>query len=242
MKKFWIGLIFVFLLTGCGSKEVVIDNIQLTNEVAEDGSFIAVDEFLSDQPTMIINGSVENVKDPFTLSVEWYYQDVDELVLIHSLEELIEEKATNFTLDITSPYQGWPDGEYLVRIYNGVELIDEIAYTVQSNQSNLHPSFLVGTYLLEKVEPEAPTNILEHYIEIHSDGTFSETFHWSSKTMSSETWGTVEGDWEYLDGILLLYYSSYQYEYIVEGNRLIGEDIYWTDCTLYFMKPWMGNE
>jgi predicted transcriptional regulator with HTH domain len=237
------GSFFVFLLlTGCGSKEVVIEDIKLTNEIGSDGSFIALDEFMSDQPTIIVQGSVENVKEPFSLSVEWYYQDGDEFLLIHALEEVIEEKATDFTLDITSPYAGWPEGNYLVKIFKGEELIDEISYTVQSDRTNLHPSFLVGPYLFEKAEPEAPTNILEHYYEIHSDGTFSEIFSWSSKTMSSQTRGTLEGDWECVDGELVLYYGSYQYVYQIEGNRIVGEDIYWNDCTLYFIKPWMGSE
>jgi len=239
MKKIMLVLLLVVLLSSCGTKEVEISDNLLTNEVGSDGSYIALDSFFTNEPTIIVSGSVENVKEAFTIDVEWYYEGE----LIYSIEEVIEENSSKFSLNITSPYQGWPEGDYNVKIKNGDTLVEEISYQVTRETGNLHPNFLVGTYLFEQAIPSAPVNIVQQYYELRSDGTYTQYQLWTSTTSSQSTEATMNGEWEYLGGELIIYTPNrtYQYVFEIEGNSIVGVDHLWSDTTLVFSKPWMGN-
>lgn len=237
MKRLFLLGLFLMLLSACGSDKMSMSDLSLL-----DDENIAVDSFYTNQPNFQISGEITGVKDPFTLTANWYYLGDEEEMLIASIDQEIPSGDQSFLLEIMSPYQGWPSGDYKVEILRGEELMQELTYQVKEEVGNIHPAFLVGTYYFEQAIPDSPVNILQHYYELHADGSFLEYHSWSSKTLSQSSYGTSEGEWEYVDGELRFYYNearTWHYTYLIQGNKIVGADNYWTDVTLVFSKSWM---
>jgi len=239
MKFLALVSLLVLTLSACGEKTMEVSNLFLQDE-----GQIKVNSFTTDQPSFSITGTLTNVNEPFTLIANWYYLGEDGQVLIATLEEEISKGDQSFLLDITSPYQGWPEGDYKVELFSGERKLTEHSYQVEEVEQNIHPAYLVGTYYFEQVVPDAPVNIVSHSYDLRNDGTFTEHLLWSSKTMSSTSEGTYDGEWEYVDGELRFYYNeerNWHYTYFVDGNRIYGADNYWTGTTLVFSKNWMED-
>jgi len=239
MKRILLLVLLMVSLSACGKEEISIGNLSLL-----DDEEIEVDSFYTNQPSFQVSGNITGVKDSFTLVANWYYLGEEEEILIASIEQEISSGDQSFLLDIMSPYQGWPSGDYKIELMRGDLLMQEVTYQVVEEVGNIHPAYLAGTYYFEQAIPDAPVNILEHYYELHTDGSFIEYHSWSSKTMSQSSYGTSEGEWEYVEGELRFYYNeerTWHYTYFVEGNKIIGPDNYWTGTTLVFSKNWMDE-
>jgi len=241
MKQLLIAILFVTLLMGC---EGSTDNDNETTDPSIEAVVIAnnseattsMTSFDTSDADFLVKGTIKNAAGS-NINAIWFY-DPSNPIEIAQLDTDVTTDDEPFLLMITSPYGGFPEGDYAVELYLDDELLETYAFTV-THQSGTTPSFLVGEYMYSYSPDDVPVNIVNHTYTIHSDGTYQEHYVWSSKTISSTSESTINGTWEYLDGfITLTNQSGYSYSLEVQGQTLVLDGSYWNDVTLYFIKPW----
>ncbi len=246
MKRILVILSVLLLLSACDglglrdlpdleNPEISISDIVITNE---ENGVVTQTSMISSSPTIYVYLTIENAADS-TVSAEWFYE-ID--TIIDTLDVSITENAQRFVLSITSPYGGWPEGDYSIDVYKDTEFIDTVTYEISDPTPLSNPSFMVGEYTYNHADGTVPVNIVRHMFTLHSDGTWTESYLWASLTQNSTAEGTDNGTWTYANNELqLLTDRGYNRTLQVEGQSIVGVNIVWNDVTLYFSKPWIND-
>jgi len=125
-----IIIILSLFLFGCQQEPVSIESITLSNDIAEDFAPVdPTDEFDAGTSIVYISIMVINMTPEDKLTVTWNYLETGE-----------ELNTTDFSTDETgSGYigfnikvdQGFPSGDYNVRIYLNNELYETVGFLVK---------------------------------------------------------------------------------------------------------------
>jgi len=86
--------------------------------------------------------------------------------------------------------------------------------------------YLVGEYSYEKSSEELPYIVTYHNFTLNSDGTYTESWSWVSRTNAQTTDGTDQGTWAVVEGILVFTNENeYSKDFEIQGARIVYEDL-----------------
>jgi len=85
--------------------------------------------------------------------------------------------------------------------------------------------FLVGTYSYENSSEELPYIVTYQNYVLNSDGTYTESHSWTSRTSSQTVTSEDSGTWEVVGGVLVMTNANeYVQNFEISGSRIIFED------------------
>lgn len=86
--------------------------------------------------------------------------------------------------------------------------------------------YLVGEYSYEKSSEQLPYIVTYHNFTLNSDGTYTESWSWVSRTNAQTTDGTDQGTWAVVEGILVFTNENeYSKDFEIQGARIVYEDL-----------------
>ncbi|MCF7931027.1 MAG: lipocalin family protein, partial [Acholeplasmataceae bacterium] len=99
----------------------------------------------------------------------------------------------------------------------------EYAHAVKNGEV---AQYLVGEYNYEKSSEELPYIVTYHNFTLNSDGTYTESWSWVSRTNAQTTDGTDEGTWAVVEGILVFTNENeYSKDFEIQGARIVYENL-----------------
>lgn len=140
MKKFNMALIAMiimaaFMLSAC-SASVTTANYQDINmaSAVDEATYEPItvtDVFATDTPIIFLTAKLANAPEETLAGAEWYYIDGDEEVFIDSVEVESVDTTTSLVFSLSIPYDGWPVGDYMVKLFIDREYDQTVNFSVE---------------------------------------------------------------------------------------------------------------
>ena len=140
MKKINVALMAIivataFMLSAC-SVSVTTANYQDINmaSAVDEATYEPItvtDVFATDTPVFYLTATLENAPEETLAGAEWYYMDGDDEVFIDSVEIESVETTTALVFSLASPPDGWPVGEYMVKLFIDREYDQTVYFSVE---------------------------------------------------------------------------------------------------------------
>ncbi|HKK94700.1 MAG TPA: hypothetical protein VJ916_00040 [Anaerovoracaceae bacterium] len=140
MKRINVALIAtvivsLLILSACSVSVTTANynNINMASEVDEATyePITITDEFTKDTPIIFLTAVLENAPEETMAGAEWYYMDAGDEVFIDSAEVEAMDSTTPLLFSLSSPTEGWPIGEYMVKLFIDREYDQAVSFFVE---------------------------------------------------------------------------------------------------------------
>lgn len=139
-KVSYISIMLVFVLTltilnGCefNVSTASFKNIETASEINNDTKepITISDTFSTDAPFIYVTGKVVNAPEGTKVKASWIYLDMDPVFTIDEAELTTKHIDTAFDFSLSKPNDGWPVGQYEVKLYIDDNHKETVKFEVQ---------------------------------------------------------------------------------------------------------------
>ena len=121
MKKaatVWLFVAVFILMAGCSFTTANLSDVKIASEIDSDLKPVTpADRFAADAPMIYVTGTLNNAPEGTKIKIEWVYVETEPHTLIDVIELETQEITSDFESHLSKPDNGWPVGQYEVRLY-----------------------------------------------------------------------------------------------------------------------------
>ncbi len=137
MKKtsllaFVLLLLLSFTFAGCSFTTAKFVDLETSSAIDEDYMPIApTSTFYTTTPVIYLTGSIEGATIDSIIQVDWYYVEGSSEEYIADSLLTIDEINMYFYFSLSKPTNDWPIGDYEIRIYLDLDLVETVTFTIE---------------------------------------------------------------------------------------------------------------
>ncbi len=132
LLAFVLLLLLSFTFASCSFTTAKLVDLETSSAIDEDYLPISpTSTFTTTTPIIYLTGSVEGATIDSIMQVDWYYVEGDSEEYIADSILTIDEINMYFYFSLSKPTNDWPTGDYEIRIYLDLDLMETVSFTIE---------------------------------------------------------------------------------------------------------------
>lgn len=127
-----LGLIVLFAACSISVTTANYTDLKVASEVDTSNKPVVItSKFGVESPVIYVTGILKNAPEGTVIKAEWYYLESDPVTFIDEASLESVDTTTPFYFNLSKPNNGWPVGNYEVKLYIDDEYKNSSTFSVE---------------------------------------------------------------------------------------------------------------